>query len=411
MINLEECKKISRICLNCKNPLCVAACPLHNPIPKILTLIREDKLDDASQLLSDNTNGSIICSKLCDIDKQCYGNCILNKRGQGVEFFKVEEYLAYNFRKKYKPSQIPKKAKVAVIGAGISGISCAIDLSLAGYDVTIYEKENKIGGVITDSLPDFRFDSNIINYYEKALSELGIIVKYNYIWGDNLKFRDLEEYQYIILALGTQISKKTLPMHENVLDALTILKKYRKKISLFENKNVLVVGGGNIAMDVARVLNKLCNKVSIVYRRDVNNAPASKREINMVIEEGIEFKSCLAPSELIIKNGKLIGLKTEKMNLIKDETSTRLNFKQTGEFIDLDCDYIVEAIGLNADYNYTKDVFPELFNQNGWIDENQVIIKNNQVILATGDYLTGATSFANALNIAKMTIRKVLEND
>lgn len=411
MENLDYIKKIAKKCLNCKNPSCVKHCPIQNPIPSILELIENDKITDACELLFANTNGSFVCSQLCDFEKQCYGHCVLFKNNQGIKFYEVESFLSQYYDKNILDSSL-KKEKVAIIGAGVSGISCAIDLGIQGYDVTIFERKSKIGGVITDSLPSFRFDESRIDKYYDILSKLCVKIIFNKEWGNNLKIEDLSSFKYIIMALGTYTSKSTLPKHSSVKNALKILQEYKIDHKTIFEKKVLVIGGGNIAIDVARTLARCDNEVKIVYRRDIKNAPASQKEIRDALLENIEFKECLAPIDLKLDfNGNLLGLVVEKMNLIKDPNSERLTFAKTGEFQILECDYIVEAIGLNADYQYTKEVFPELFNEKGWIDENKHIIKNKQVILATGDFLTGASNFVNALRVAKNTVRMVKENE
>lgn len=409
MKNIDDIKKIAKKCLNCKNPSCVKGCPIENPIPEVLKLVLNDEIDEACKVLFANTNGSAICSRLCDINKQCFKNCILTKKNGGVNFSEVEKYLSEYYDLKYlEKSNDIKKEKVAIIGGGISGISTSIDLSKLGYRVTIFEKTSYLGGVIKDSLPEFRFNSSLMSKYEDILKALDIKVEYNKDFGNNLVIDDLKDYKFVILAMGTYLSKSTLSKHTNVLDALTSLELYKQNRLTITNKKVLVIGGGNIALDVARVLKRLNNDVNIVYRRDIDNSPASKEEIMATLKDGVIFRQCLAPIEIILNDNKeLTGLRVEKMNLVKDVNSTRLTFEKTGEYLNIDCDYIVEAIGLNADYIYTKLVYPELFNEKGWIDENKYIIKDNQVIMATGDYLTGASSFVNALRSAKNTVKVV----
>lgn len=403
MKKISEVKKIAKNCLKCKQPSCVKHCPINNPIPEILSLIEKDDIDSARNLLFNNSNGSIICSKLCDFNKQCYGNCVLSRKGKGIKFYEVEDFLSKSYEIKM-PKKVVKKSKVAIIGAGISGISLAIDLKTRGYDVTIFEKKDKLGGVLTDSIPNFRFDESHLDKYYEILNSLKINVLYNKEWGVNLKIENLTEYKFIVFAMGTYKSKKTLPVHSNVLDSLSVLQAYKNNIEVLENKNVIVIGGGDVAIDVARTLKRTNNNVSIVYRRDIKNAPASFSEIELAISEGVNFKECLAPVDLILDNDVLVGLRVEKMNLVKDPNSTRLTFEKTNEFMNLDCEYIVEAVGLNADYQYTKEVLPELFNEKVCRDENMKLEKNNQVFMATGDYLLGASSFVKALKQAKNTL-------
>lgn len=407
MINIEEVKKIAQNCLNCKNPMCVQHCPIANPIPQILLLIKQEKIEEASNLLFKNTNAGPICSRLCDFERQCFGNCVLKSRNQAIKFYEVEKFLSQSFYA-YPNLNISNEIRIAIIGAGISGLSCAIDLANSGYNVTIFEKTDQIGGVLAQTIPSFRFDSKLLEVYNLLLEKLDIKVVYNSELGKNLFLEDLYNFKYIIMALGTSLSKKLFLNSEYILNGLEILSQVKKQNFNLIKKKILVIGGGNVAMDVARTLKRCDNIVHIVYRRDISNAPASKKEIDEALDEGIVFEECLAPSKCIFENNRLIGLEVEEMELIADETSNRKTFKKTGRYQKIDCDYIVEAVGLDADYSYLKKVLPNFFDENGWIIKDGYFKIGNQIIFATGDYFMGASNFANAASLAKKTI-KMLE--
>ena len=409
MKKFEEVKKIAKKCLKCKNPLCVKGCPLNNPIPEILTLIENDNIVDACNKLFENTNVPYICSNLCDKEKSCYGNCVLNKKEDAVPFYIVEEYLSsfYNEDKFIKSKDINKS--VVIIGSGVAGINAAIMLSLEGFNVTIVEKENRIGGVINNSLPRFRFDDSILNTYEKILNKLNVNILLNKEFGINLSFEDLLKYDVCIFAMGTMESKLNFEKSEFVIDAIEILSEYKEGIKRINNKKVIVTGGGNVAMDVARTLIRCNNEVTIVYRRDLENAPSSKHEIHLAKNEGVKFLECYSPVSLNVEEDVLKSATFEKTVLVNDPTSSRKKFEKTGIFENIECDYIVEAIGQNADYKYIKTKLPEMFNENGWpIDE--CIKHENTLFICAGDYNLGASSFARATAHSKKVVRKVLEN-
>lgn len=407
MMNIEEVKKIAQNCLNCKNPMCVQHCPIANPIPQILSFIKQDKIKEASDLLFTHTNASPICSRLCDVERQCFGNCILKNRNQAVKFCEVEKFLSQSFYN-YPSVNASNQKDVAIIGAGISGLSCAIDLASCGYTVSIFEKSNQIGGVLAQTIPSFRFDTKLLDVYHQLIEKLGIQVYYHKEWGYNFFLEDLCNYKYIIMALGTSLSKNVLHRNAYLLNGLDVLSQAKKQNISISKKKVLVIGGGNVAMDVARTLKRLDNQVHIVYRRDIPNAPANKKEIAEALEEGIIFDECLAPSKCIFENHRLIGLEVEKMELITDESSHRKMFKKTGQYQEIDCDYIVEAVGLDADYTYLKKVLPDFFDETGWIIKEGYLKVGQQIFFATGDYFMGASNFANAAKLAKKTV-KLLE--
>lgn len=408
MTKYEQIMAEAKKCLKCKKPLCIKGCPLENPIPYILKLVEDGKIKEASEMLFENTNASIICSRLCDFARQCVGHCVLNKNNNPVLFYQVEEYLSKYFVDYIKGCK-KEKQNIAIIGSGISGISCAIDLRKKGYDVTIYEQANQLGGVLSDTMPLFRFDKKLIQDYEKILKVLEVKLVYNKKLGANLKFTDLSRYNAIILAMGTMNPKSTLKKSLYLLNPLEILRAHNNNNSLVKNKKILVIGGGNVALDVARTIKKWQNETTIVYRRDMNNAPSSKKEIEDARNEGINFIECAAPVEMIFENNVLVGLKVEKMILVNRQDSNRKMFKKTGEFFNIETDYIVEAIGLDADYEYVKKEFPNLFNESGLIIEDAYIKNNNQIIIATGDYFSGASNFVNATSLAKKTIQKLEE--
>lgn len=408
MVNYAKIKEEAKKCLKCKNPLCVKGCPLSNPIPDVLKLIDDDKIDEACTILFGSTNSSIICSRLCDFNRQCAGNCILNKKNDPVLFYQVEEYLSKYFKDYIKICNKINK-KVAIIGSGISGLSCAIDLKKKGYDVVIYEQNCRIGGVLTDTMPNFRFDIDLVKEYEKILEILEIKVFFNQEFGKNLKLDDLKDYDAIILAMGTMKPKTTLGESIYLLNPLDVLRDYNDEKLFIKNKNVLIIGGGNVAMDASRAIKRNGNLSTVVYRRDMENAPSSKKEINEAIEDGVKFIECAAPVEMIFENDVLVGLKVEKMLLEECSESSRKMFKKTGEFFEISADYIVEAIGLDANYDYLKANIPAFFNEAGWIIDDGYIKYNSQYIMATGDYFIGASTFVKATAQAKKTIAKLEE--
>ncbi len=408
MKKLEGVKKIAQKCLKCENPLCSKACPLNNPIPLILELIQNDKIEEAKTLLFNNSNATFICSKLCDFKKNCYGNCVLNKKGTPVPFYEVEEYLSSFYSDKYliKDHKLDG-LKIIIFGAGLSGISFAIDASRFGADVTLVEKENRIGGVLYTMLPRFRFDDSVISVYEEILNNLGVKVELNKEFGKDYLIEDTKEYDLCIFANGLDKFKNTLGDSKYLLKSDQILKLAKENKYLIKDKKVLVIGGGNVAMDVARTLNNSNNNVHIVYRRNIENAAASQKEIADAINEGVIFKECVAPVSMNFDCDVLKSLTVEKMNLV-DDGSARLNFVKTGIYEEIFCDYIVEAIGQNGDYEYLKKNLPNLFDESGWIKE-EGIKENNTFYFATGDYLTGASSFSNATSVSNKIIRKVIE--
>lgn len=410
---LDNIKNIAQRCLKCKKPLCKEYCPLHNNIPVILNYINNNQMADAKKELLKTTNMSFICSKLCDHEKSCYGHCALRNTSEGsIAFFEVENYLStlISGSDYEKISQNKIKSKIAVIGAGVSGINVAIELAKLGLDVTLFDKNNQIGGVITDSLPNFRFNDNVVNTLVAILKKLNVKTIFNKEFGNNLNFNDLNNFDYIVFATGTMLSKKIFEDNASVYDGIKLLEDGKNNILKINNANILVIGAGNVAMDVSRLLVRSNNKVNIVYRRNIANSPASKKEIEMTINDGVNFIELRSPKQLVFdKANKLIGLEVEITELIKDDNSTRLSFKSTGECETIPCDIVVEALGTNANYDYLKSFIPDLLDEKGW-PNSKIYQYKNQKVLLTGDYLTGASSFASAVATSNKTIELIKED-
>lgn len=410
---LDNIKNIAQRCLKCKKPLCKEYCPLHNNIPVILNYINNEQIVEAKKELLKTTNMSFICSKLCDHEKSCYGHCALRNTSDGsIAFYEVENYLSSLISESdyEKNNQTKTKSKIAIIGAGVSGINVAIELAKLGLDITIFDKNNQIGGVITDSLPNFRFNDNVVNVLIAILKKLNVEMVFNKEFGNNLNFDDLNDFDYIVFATGTMLSKKIFEDNPFVYDGIKLLEDGKNNIQNINNTNILVIGAGNVAMDVSRLLIRSDNKVNIVYRRNIANSPASKKEIEMAIKDGVNFIELRSPKQLVFdKSNKLIGLEVEITELIKDGNSTRLSFKSTGKYETIPCDIVVEALGTNANYDYLKSFIPNLLDENGWPNSKIYQYKNKKVLL-TGDYLTGATSFASAVATSNKTIELIKED-
>lgn len=411
MKKFDEIKEIAQKCLKCQNPSCIKHCPLGNDIPHILEEVANNNIENAKAILLKTTFSSLICAKLCDFKRSCYGGCVLKHSKYGaIPFYEIEDYLASLISARdfhIKDNQNPKK--IAIIGAGISGIMASMLFQMSGHLVTLFEKNDKIGGVITDSLPEFRYNCKDISIYQDILEHLGVNVNLNVELSKNVFIEDLEEFDVILFAMGTVHSKRLFFNQDDIFDGMDILRKSKRNENYLKNRNVVVIGGGNVAMDVARTLIKNENTVTIVYRRDLENAPASQKEINDAIEEGVQFRTLLAPVRPLYENNLLVGLVTEMTKIVEKNDSGRKSFIGTGENIVVTCNAIVEAVGLDADYTYLKAQIPTLFGDNGWIKDDGIIRNNHQIIAACGDYLTGASTFAKASKNALEIVSKILE--
>ena len=350
--NIEE--KIN-YCLNCKiQPCSQKGCPLHNNIPEFIKALKKEDYLEAYKILSRTTVLSGICGKICPHDKQCQGSCVRGIKGEPVSIGKLENFVYEKAKERnYKlldcyEKKEKKNKKVAIIGGGPSGLTCAAFLAKEGIDVTIYEKYTYLGGLLVFGIPEFRLEKDRVEEVVKQILELGIKVEYEKELGRNLKLEELEkEYDAIFLSIGANKSIK-MGIEGEELNGVyggNELLEYNLHPD-YKNKNVAIIGGGNVAIDCARTIKKLgAKKVTIIYRREEEQMPAERKEIEEAKREGIEF---------VFKNNivKIVGKKSvEKIELIKtelikkegEERLSPINIENSNYTIDMD--YVVMALG------------------------------------------------------------------
>lgn len=357
---MEDIKNVAAECINCKTKPCQKGCPLSNDTTGFIQLMKEEKYKAAYELLCNTTVLQPICGRICPHTKQCQGNCIRNniKDCLPVSIGKLEAFLGDLAIKNNWAiptfTNIKNGKKVAVIGGGPSGLTCAAFLSRYGFDVTIYEKYNYLGGIISHSIPDFRLDKNIVKNTINKILDLGIDVKYNMELGKDFCIEDIEDnYDAIFISFGKNISSKmNIPGEEikGVYGGNELLEY--KSYPDFEDKNIAVIGGGNVAIDIARTVKRLnANNVTIIYRRNREEMPAEQKEIEIAEQEGINF---MFQTNIL----KILGDKqVEKIECIKTKLVTKegenrkvpINIENSN--FKLNIDYVIMAIGSKLDEN------------------------------------------------------------
>ena len=394
MLNIDSLNN----CLNCKNAGCENACTLHTNIKELISLVKQNKIVDAIALQYQYNSIPFVCGKLCDHERGCFGGCN-NKKN------KVNTYeLCYELGKMRLELPIVKKEKngkhVVIIGGGVAGLIAAELLLEEGFEVSLYEKNKALGGVLCATMPDFRYDMTVFNKWIDRLYKLGLNVCLNHEVKD---LSEISKYDYLVVATGAGIAKK-LYSDDLTVDALKLLEDYKNNLLDLKNKNVVVLGGGNTAYDVARVINRLGNNVSIAYRRDIKNSPAAVNEIKLAMSEGINVLECLAPKELTKEDNKFSIIFNKTM--LVDDGSSRLNFKVLDEEVIINCDLVVEAIGANSNLKFIKENFPSLINEKGYVSD----IENNNIYVI-GDAYSGAASFAKANLTARLCVKNIIEKE
>ena len=340
--NQEEAMEEAARCLHCKNAKCVQGCPVNIDIPTFISEVKEGKFADAYQTISKSSALPAICGRVCPQETQCEGKCIRGIKGDAVSIGKLERFVADWAREQgIKPAPAAQKNghKIAVIGSGPSGLTCAGDLARMGYDVTIFEALHKAGGVLVYGIPEFRLpkDEVVAKEVENVMS-LGVKIETNVVVGKSVTIDDLltdEGYEAVFIGSGAGLpmfmgipgeQAKGVFSANEYLTRNNLMKAFREDYDtpIVHGKKVAVVGGGNVAMDAARTALRLGAEVHIVYRRSEAELPARAEEVHHAKEEGIIFDLLTNPREILVdENGFVKGMTCVRMELGEPDASGR----------------------------------------------------------------------------------------
>lgn len=384
-MNEEEIRKY---CLNCKiKPCSNKGCPLGNNIPEF---IHEEDMEKAYKILCETTVLPAICGRICPHEKQCQGSCIRGIKGEPVSIGSMEAIIGdSSIKNNYKiPVEIDKtleNKKVAIIGSGPAGLTCAAFLAKKGIKVTIFEKHDKLGGLLSHGIPEFRLSREVTQKTIEKILDLGVNVELNKELGKDFKLEELTtNYDAVFIAIGANIPCKMNIEGEDLEGVYggNALLEYNQHL-LYEGKNVAIIGGGNVAMDSARTIKKLgANKVYVIYRRAEEQMPAEKKEIADAKNEEIEF---LFQTNIIkiLGDKKVQKIECVKTELVQKEGETRLlPVNIEGSNFNMDIDYVVMATGSKPEEDKIKE-----FDKNKWgyISINENMQTSIPKVFAGGD--------------------------
>ena len=414
---IEEAKR----CLNCKHKPCVSGCPVGVDIPSFIAEVAQGDIESAYKVLSKQTSLPAVCGRVCPQETQCEGKCVRAIKGESVAIGRLERFVADWHRENC--IQKPEKAesngkKVAVIGAGPTGLTCAGELAKKGYDVTIYEALHTAGGVLVYGIPEFRLPKDIVKYEIDNLKSMGVKIETNMVIGKILTIDDLfdDGYQAVYIGSGAGLPKfmgipgeslKGVYSANEYLTRVNLMKAYMpdSKTPIRKSKNVAVIGGGNVAMDAARSAKRLgAENVYIVYRRGRQELPARLEEIEHAEEEGIIFKLLTNPVEVIgDENGEVKAIKCVEMELGEPDSSGRRRpkVKENSEFV-IDVDTMIMSIGTSPNPLISSTTDGLETDKWGCIVTNgDDGLTSRNAVYAGGDAVTGAATVILAMGAGK----------
>jgi len=415
----EQAVDEAKRCLNCKNKPCVGGCPVKIYIPEFIAKVAEGKFEEAYKIISKSSSLPAVCGRVCPQESQCEQKCVRGIKGEPVAIGRLERFVADWHNENAKEKAVAPESnghKVAVVGSGPSGLACAGDLAKKGYEVTVFEALHTPGGVLVYGIPEFRLPKDIVKKEIETLKELGVKIETNVIIGKTISVDALmSEYDFESVFIG---SGAGLPRFMNIpgenlngvysanefLTRVNLMKAYKPDSAtpIQHGKKVVVVGGGNVAMDAARSAKRLGADVTIVYRRTEAELPARHEEVEHAKEEQIEFKLLTNPVEVKGNDGWVSGIICQRMELSEPDESGRARpVAVEGSEFEIEADCVIMAIGTSPN-PLIKSTTEGLETQKwGGIVADENGLTSREGIYAGGDAVTGAATVILAMGAGK----------
>lgn len=424
----EQAKLEAARCLNCKNPRCVQGCPVNINIPGFINAIKEGDLEKSGEIIRESSLLPSVCGRVCPQERQCESKCVLGIKSEPIAIGALERYVGD--ATSLKVGEIKESGKkVAIIGSGCAGITAAADLRKEGHEVVVFEALHKLGGVLRYGIPPFRLPRTFLDKEIDNLKAMGVKFHTNVVVGKSITVKQLKDdgFDAIVIGSGAGLPKMMGIPGEN-LNGVFSANEFLTRVNLMQanlketatpirvGEKAAIIGGGNVAMDAARVAVRVGFKeVYIVYRRTEAELPARLEEIRHAKEEGVIFKFLHAPTEIYNNEGYVNGMKFEVMELGEADESGRRKPVPTGEFVDLDVDTVVVALGTGPNPTIQGSMLKD--NMDLETDKKGYIIINAETgetsidgVYAGGDVApTGPSTAINAMGAGKRAAKAINE--
>ncbi len=395
-------------CLQCKNPSCVKGCPLSTDIPKVIKLFLDKQISEAGRILFENNPLSAICSSICPHKANCMGHCVLNRQKNGIEFHAIENYISkfYLEKTRFKPNE-KNGHMVGIIGAGPAGLTLAILLAQRGFDVTIFDSKDKIGGVLRYGIPDFRLPKSILDTLLQRMNGLGIAFRPNTLIGPTITIDDMfnDGYEAIFIGIGVWKPNR-LRIPGETLGNVHFAIDYLKNPDSYDNlgDNVVIIGAGNVAMDAARtILRKTNAKVNIIFNRGEDLVTALNEELRLALVDGVNINYYLNTIK-IEKDGIIVEPVIEKL----DEDGNKVFINDIKNPYKIPSTSVIISIGQGAQANIVKNTEGNINTTNkGLIAATTNGITNRDGVFAAGDVVSGARTVVEAVAATKLVAMEI----